>query len=329
MLSRQVDALTRLLDDLLDVARIARGKVALNVAPLDVSVAVERAIEVCGPTIESRRQRLSSSLAPSPLIVEGDLLRFTQVLTNLLDNASKYSEPGTEIHIEVERSDGDAVIRVRDEGAGIAADMLPRIFDMFAQADRTLDRAKGGLGLGLTLVRQLVGLHRGAVEATSAGLGQGSQFVVRLPTLPAGASAPGKGPTWDAQGPHAARRVLIVDDNADALESMAALLRLRNHDVDTARNGDEALGIAERHPPDIAILDIGLPGQDGYQLARVLRGRTAMTGATLVALTGYGQPEDVARATAAGFDHHLVKPADPERIAAIVEAVTGLGAKTQ
>jgi two-component system, chemotaxis family, CheB/CheR fusion protein len=330
VMSRQVDSLAKLLDDLLDVARVARGKVKLNVAPIDVSVAVERALEVCGPQIESRQQRLTTNLGTGPLFVEGDLLRLTQVLTNLLNNASKYTETGGAIRVDVERSENDALIRISDNGAGIAADMLPRIFDMFAQADRTLDRAKGGLGLGLTLVRRLVELHHGTVEATSAGPGEGSQFVVRLPALSAIASAPIDVPDTDDLRPQATRRVLIVDDNTDASESLAMLLRLRGHDVRTARDSEEALRIADRHPMDVAILDIGLPGLDGYQLARVLRGRGASTRTTLIALTGYSQPDDVTRAAAAGFDHHIVKPADPDRIATLVEAADVLaGAREQ
>jgi two-component system CheB/CheR fusion protein len=320
VIARQTEVLAKLLDDLLDVARIARGKVTLDLNRVDLAVVVERATEVAAPAIEARRQHLEVRLPPEPLAVEGDLVRLTQVLTNLLNNASKYTEPGGHLRIELENDGDAALLRVSDDGAGISAEMLTRVFDLFAQADRTLDRAKGGLGLGLTLVRRLVELHHGSVEATSAGLGRGSQFVVRLPLM-AGAAPPAQtsgAPLAPRQGP--GRRVLVVDDNADAVDSLAMVLRLRDHEVHTAYDGRGALSAAQSVLPDVVVLDIGLPDTDGYQVARALRSQRATSRATLIALTGYGQPEDVTRARAAGFDRHLVKPADPDEIAAVVEA---------
>ncbi|MFO0333472.1 MAG: CheR family methyltransferase [Pseudomonadota bacterium] len=320
VIARQTEVLAKLLDDLLDVARIARGKVTLDLGRVDLAVVAERAIEVATPAIEARRQHLEVQLPPVPLVVEGDLVRLVQVLTNLLNNAVKYTQPGGHLRIELERGGDAAIMRVSDDGAGIAADMLPRVFDLFAQADRTLDRAKGGLGLGLTLVRRLVELHHGTVEATSAGLGHGSQFVVRLPLteIPAPQGRSSAAPS--APRPGRSRRVLVVDDNADAVDSLAMVLRHRDHEVHTAYDGRAALSAAQSVLPDVVVLDIGLPDVDGYQVARALRSQRATARATLIALTGYGQSEDAARGRAAGFDFHLVKPADPDQIAALIES---------
>ncbi len=314
LIGRQTELLAKLLDDLLDVARISRGKVVLEKAPVELAVLVQRAVEICQPLVDSRRQQLTINVPGEPLVVEGDLLRLTQVLANLLSNAAKYTDEGGRIWLAVER-DGEVVkIRVRDTGMGIQQEMLAIVFDPFTQADPTLDRSRGGLGLGLTLVKQLVGLHGGSVQAHSAGLGQGSQFTVRLPLLPWQASAPATVPLADKALPSGACRVLLVDDNRDAIESLAMLMRMDGHEVSLAFDGNEALVVAKRCRPQIVILDVGLPGLDGYQVARRLRGAKATAKVKLIALTGYGQPEDVARAHAAGFDHHFVKPVDPQAI---------------
>jgi two-component system, chemotaxis family, CheB/CheR fusion protein len=263
--------------------------------------------------IEARRHRLQVKVPAVPLI-EGDLLRLTQVLSNLLNNAAKYTDEGGQIQIDAEQVGRDVVIRVADDGVGMSAEMVPRVFDLFSQADHTLDRSKGGLGLGLTLVRQLVKLPRGSVEARSEGLGKGSEFVVRLPlaSVPAPVKADSLAPS--AATPAGSRRVLVVDDNADAAESLALVLRLHGHEVWVANEGREALAVADRCRPDVVILDIGLPGMDGYHLVRSLKGRAHTAKATLITVTGYGQPEDVERARAAGFDHHLVKPVEPSTV---------------
>ncbi len=320
VIERQTQAMSRLLDSLLDVARIARGKTELELAPVELRVVIDRSLEVSQALIESRGQTLSVDMPEEPLLINGDLVRLTQVFANLLNNASKYTDEGGAIRINAQADDKQVTVQVSDNGVGIAPDMLPRVFELFSQADRTLDRAKGGLGLGLTLVRQLVELHQGAVWAASAGLGQGSSFSVRLPLLPSPARiaqprpAPPLVPVADAH----ARRVLVVDDNVDAAQMLAATLKLSGHTVWLAYDGTRALALAEEQALDIVILDIGLPGIDGYQVARTLRGRSAMTGVVIVALTGYGQKEDVARALSAGCDLHFVKPVDADALLEVV-----------
>ncbi len=324
VIGRQTELLAKLLDDLLDVARIARGKVTLEKMPVELAVLVQRAVEICQPLIDARHHQLRVDVPAQTLVVEGDLMRLTQVLANLLTNAAKYMDEGGQIRLTVRREGDTAVFRVSDTGMGMEPQLLAMVFDPFIQADASLDRSRGGLGLGLTLVKQLIVLHGGTVEAHSAGLGQGSEFIVRLPllqappppegqapvtTVQAGAGVPVTEPLLDGKC-----RVLLVDDNRDAAESMALLLRLAGHQVSLAFDGKEALAVAERCHPQVVILDIGLPGLDGYQVARCLRGAEATAHARMIALTGYGQPDDVARAQAAGFDHHFVKPVDPQTI---------------
>jgi len=319
VIGRQTTLLTRLLDSLLDVARIARGKAVLEMAPVDLSVVVARAVEISEPLIEERHQQMRvTAPAPDQLVVEGDQARLTQVLANLLNNASKYTDAGGQISVDVEQTDTDAVIHVSDSGAGLAKDMIPRIFDLFTQADRTLDRAKGGLGLGLTIVRQLVELHRGSVEASSEGLGKGSRFTVRLPLLartPAvrlareAAAAASSGP---------GRRILVVDDNVDGALTLAQVLQIQGHQVTVAHSGPAAIDMSAASDVDVVILDIGLPGMDGYSVARIMRGRPNTAKAMLIALTGYGQSEDIQKAMNAGFDSHMVKPVDLDELSALI-----------
>jgi signal transduction histidine kinase/ActR/RegA family two-component response regulator len=306
-----LDQLTRLVDDLLDVARLTRGRIKLRVERLALSDILERAIEATRPLIEAQAHSLHAPLPGPELLVEGDSTRLEQVMVNLLTNAAKYTDPGGSISVSASRVDHEAVIRVRDNGIGIAPEMLPRVFDLFAQADRALDRAQGGLGIGLTVVRQLVELHGGRVEAHSDGLGKGAQFTVRLPAgRSAGDAAAGGAPVVSARGD--AVHILVVEDNADAAESLQMLLELLGHAVDVARTGPEALERARSRRPDLALVDIGLPGMDGYELARQLRRDPALAPLLLVALTGYGGDDDRRRALEAGFDQHLVKPVRPD-----------------
>jgi PAS domain S-box-containing protein len=310
VVERQVQQLTRLVDDLLDVSRISRGKINLQMGPVDLAAVVVRAVEISRPLIDARKHSLEVSLPEQAVWVEGDSTRLAQVLSNLLNNAAKYSEEGGRIDLTVEPSGGEAVLRVRDTGVGIAADMLSHIFEMFTQVQSSVGRSQGGLGIGLTLVRSLVELHGGSVEAHSGGLGHGSEFVVRLPLLQEAAPPAAAGAKQQRPCKVAARNVLIVDDNQDAADSLALLLRRRGQEVRTAYDGPAALDLARAQPPDVVLLDIGMPGMDGLEVARRLRLDLGLKQALLVALTGYGQDEDRRRSQEAGFDTHLVKPVD-------------------
>ncbi|HPU50228.1 MAG TPA: CheR family methyltransferase, partial [Burkholderiaceae bacterium] len=318
VIERQTAVLAKLLDSLLDVARIASGKTRLELAPVDLRVVLTRAVEMCEPVCKERRQRLRVSFSDTQeLMVEGDVVRLIQVLANLLNNASKYSDEGSDIRVDLERIDGDAVVHVVDTGAGLSEDFIPHIFDLFRQADRTLDRAKGGLGLGLTLVRQLVELHRGSVMATSAGLGKGSRFTVRLPLL---AGAPAIRFARDTAIPDptgSGLRILVVDDHVDGAATLAMVLQSHGHRIAVAHDGATALDMSA-DGADVVILDVGLPGMDGYTVARTLRGRPDTADVMLLALTGYGQPEDLEKALAAGFNGHLIKPVDFDRLLALL-----------
>ncbi len=311
MMDRQVQQLARLVDDLLDVSRITRGVVELRRAVVDVRDVVARAVETARPLIDAKRHRLNVAQPSGPVFVEGDPVRLAQVVGNLLNNAAKYTPEGGDIAVAFGVEGEQAVVRVRDNGAGIPANMLPRVFDLFTQVEQTIDRAQGGLGIGLTLVRSLVEMQGGSVEAHSGGPGRGSEFVIRLPAW-AGAE-PGPPPADQhgvaTHGPGC--RVLVVDDNVDAAESLAMLLRLSGYDVRTANDGSAALEAARAFHPEAVVLDVGLPGMDGYEVARRLRREPGAEGLLLIALTGYGQEEDQRRSARAGFDHHLVKPADP------------------
>jgi signal transduction histidine kinase len=311
VIDRQVKQMVRLVDDLLDVSRITRGKVQLKAELIDVEAAVSSAVETSRPLIDERRHDLTVTLPPSPLWVSADPARLAQILANLLNNAAKYTPEGGRITFTTEREGEAAVFRVRDSGVGIAADMLPRVFDLFTQIDRSLDRAEGGLGIGLTLVHRLVEMHGGTVQAFSDGLGCGSEFVVRLPAVPAPCviepSLNGKHSAPTVVG---GLRILVVDDNHDSAHSLALLLEMQGHEVQTAYDGLAALEAVEAFDPDAVVLDIGLPRLDGYEAARRIRARPRLKPLLLVALTGYGHEENRLQAQAAGFDHHLVKPVD-------------------
>ncbi|HET6576512.1 MAG TPA: response regulator [Fimbriiglobus sp.] len=309
VIDRQLSHLVRLVDDLLDVSRITRGKITLKPEPTDLAVVVQHAIEASRPAIEQAKHRLEVHVPPEPVWVTGDPARLTQVLTNLLNNAAKYTEEGGRVALGLAREGGEAVVRVRDTGVGIPAEMLGSVFDLFTQVDRSLDRSQGGLGIGLTLVKRLVTKHGGTVEARSDGPGRGSEFVVRLPVLagaPPAAAVPQPGRPTAACG----LRVLLVDDNVDGADSLAALVRLAGHDARVAHDGPGALATAAAFRPQVVVLDIGLPGLSGYEVARRLRANLDLSGAVLVAVTGYGRDEDREQAREAGFDHHLVKPVD-------------------
>jgi signal transduction histidine kinase/ActR/RegA family two-component response regulator len=319
VIDRQVMHLTRLVDDLLDVSRIARGGVVLKSETVEISEVVARAIEVASPLLEERAHTLAVTVPPKGLAVTGDVARLTQVVSNLLTNAGKYTRPGGRIEIEAERDRDDVVLHVRDNGVGMAPEVLPLVFDLFVQGQQTIDRAQGGLGLGLTIVKNLVERHGGTVTAHSEGPGKGSELVVRLPGAAsdaAPASIPGR--SRHVQGSWSGRRVLVVDDNQDAAEMLAASLAARGCRVRTAHDGPAALLIAAAETFDVALLDIGLPVMDGYELGARLAELPHARGIRLVAVTGYGQASDRARSQAAGFHHHLVKPVDLAALDAVM-----------
>jgi signal transduction histidine kinase len=314
---RQLRQLTRLVDDLLDVARITQGKVELRPVTLELRALVADVAELERPPMQARRQSLTLILPPQPLWVVGDEGRLQQVVGNLLNNAHKYT--GDCGHIELElRADGEAVsLVVRDDGIGMEPTLVPRVFDLFEQGKRGLDRSQGGLGIGLTLVHRLLKMHRGTIEANSDGLGRGSSFTVRLPlaSAPLTASIAHEAAAARAVTP---RRILVVDDNTDAADSTAALLQMEGHAVQIAHDGASALACASNFAPDIVLLDIGLPEVDGYEVARRLRLLPMARSARVFALTGYGAPADRARARDAGFDAHLLKPVDPNLLLKLV-----------
>ncbi len=320
MLSRQVRHMAHMVDDLLDVSRITRGKVDLRKEHVLLADAVARAVEVARPLIDGRRHELSVSVPADPILLDADPTRLTQILGNLLNNAAKYTEDGGHIWISAIRFGSDVVIRVRDTGIGLAPEMISRVFDLFTQANRTLDRSQGGLGIGLTLVRSLVEMHGGTVSAESEGMGRGSEFVVRLPAL---ADHTNESEVQKTRTPAvaASRRLLIVDDNVDSAESMAELLALVGHEVRIAHDGPAALREAEAHKPDVILLDIGLPRMNGYEVVRRIREDLDLQNATLIAMTGYGQDEDRRKTHEAGFDHHLVKPVSLEQVSRILQSI--------
>jgi PAS domain S-box-containing protein len=321
VIDRQVRHLIRLVDDLLDVSRMIRGIVELHEEPVEVADVVARALELAAPLIEERKLLVNTRLETG-LILKTDATRLTQVLTNLLLNAAKYTDPGGHISLSAAQEEESLVLRVEDEGSGIAPEMLSRIFELFVQGPQSIERSRGGLGLGLTIVQSLVRRFGGSVTAHSEGPGQGSQFVVRLPsTRPLGPASsmprPKREPT------PAALRVLIVDDNSDAREMLAEALELQGHEPHTAPDAEAALMLAPQIKPDLALLDIGLPGMDGHELGRRLRALPGLSELQLVALTGYGQASDRERSRAAGFQAHLVKPVDLSAITRLVAELFG------
>ena len=315
IVARQVAHMTRLVDDLLDVSRVTHGLVTVQRDLVDLRPIASEAVEQTRPLAQARAQLIHASLPEQPVWVRCDRIRLAQVITNLLNNSVKYSPPGETIHLSLATEAGTALLSVRDQGAGIDAELLPHVFDLFIQGKRTLDRAEGGLGLGLPLVRKLVELHGGSVSAASAGEGKGSQFTVRLPldveTMPGQAEPP------TAPAPARPLRLLVVDDNVDAADSLAMLLDVDGHQAVVAYSGRAALALATADRFDAMLLDIGMPEMDGYQLARALR--TAGVAAALVAVTGYGQDQDRARVREAGFGAHLVKPIDRDALTRVLD----------
>ncbi len=325
VIEHQVHQMTRLVDDLLDIARIAQGKIHLEREVVDVKTVVARAVETSRPVIDARKHELEILLPEGALEVEGDLTRLVQAVSNLLNNSAKYTEEGGRIELSAEAEGDKAIVRVRDTGVGITPAKLPTIFDLFTQAYACESRSKGGLGIGLNLVRNLIEMHGGSVQATSAGLGHGSEFVVRLPLLvnaPPAAPTAGKKPEGALNGPR--RRILVIDDNRDSAEMMAALLRVIGHDVRTAYDGAAGLDLARVQPPDVVLCDIGMPGMSGLEVARQLRHALGPESALLVALTGYGQEEDERRSREAGFNEHLVKPVCLVALRALLSRATSL-----
>jgi two-component system CheB/CheR fusion protein len=310
VVERQARHMARLLDDLLDVSRITHGRIMLRTEVLDVRETTRSAIESLGPLMAERETRLTVDLPDEPVFIIGDATRLQQIQANLLGNASKYSPRGADVHLEMKTEDSDVVIRVSDNGRGIAPDTLPRIFDLFVQGEQSIDRADGGLGIGLTLLRSLVELHHGSVEAYSEGAGRGSTFTVRLPLASGACSQDGR----RSYGP--VKTVVLVEDQADARRMMQLLLESYGITVFTAENGAEGITVIERVRPDLALVDLGLPVTSGYDLARQLRQNGNTT--RLVALSGYGQDSDVQAALDAGFDEHLTKPPDLARLEALL-----------
>jgi PAS domain S-box-containing protein len=308
VMDRQVCQLTRLIDDLLDVSRITQGKINLKKEVQPLKRLIERAADAVLPQFRQKQQGFRISFSDTgPLWVDVDPARMEQIVGNLLTNATKYTAEGGEILLSMERSSGEAIIRVKDNGIGISAEMVPHLFDLFAQADRSLDRSFGGLGIGLTLVKTLVEMHGGAVTATSEGEGRGSEFSLRLPLVEPIAD---EKQAQSASRSSISKRVLVVDDNHDAAVTLAMILKVDGHETQIAGNGKAALEMAESFKPEIVLLDIGLPEMDGYEVARQIRQSPRLNGPFLIAITGYGQDQDRRRSEAAGFDCHLVKPVD-------------------
>jgi CheY-like chemotaxis protein/two-component sensor histidine kinase len=310
VMERQLGHLVRLVDDLLDVSRITTGKLELRSDSVKLVEALEHAVERVQPEIERKSQELSVDVGGDDLIVAGDAMRLTQIFANLLQNASKFTDRGGSISVRAERSGDDALVSVRDNGAGIAPELLESIYDLFLQGDRSLERRHSGLGIGLTIVKRLVELHRGSVVAKSDGPGAGSEFSVRLPIDVVAAESPRDIDAGAWVG--SAQRILLADDNRDSLESLALLLELRGNEVRTAPDGERAVAEAETFRPDVVLLDVGMPRMNGYDACRTIRASDWGRNMLIVALTGWGQEADRARSQEAGFDQHFVKPVDPK-----------------
>jgi signal transduction histidine kinase len=315
VIDRQVQHMSMLLDDLLDISRVTRGRLALRMQSTNLASVIEAAVETARPAIDGKRHVLSVEIPTEPVQFTADPLRVAQVLSNLLTNAAKYTDPEGQIRLTAGCESGDVVIRVADTGIGISAAALPRVFNMFSQVHSTTDRSEGGLGIGLALARGLIDLHEGKLEARSAGLGCGSEFTVRLPRRPVMEAQHGESNTPATSTVIRRCRILIADDNRDSAETLAALLRMDGHEVTAVHDGPVALSAFREFKPEVALLDIGMPGLTGYEVARKMRQAASGASLTLIAITGWGQDVDKERAVAAGFDHHLTKPVDPRRLA--------------
>jgi CheY-like chemotaxis protein len=317
MMERQVGQMVRLVDDLLEVSRITSGKLELVMDQVDLSAVVQNAVETSRPLVEASQHQLVVAFAQEPLLVEGDPVRLTQVIANLINNAAKYTPDGGQVFVTVMHEGNDAVVRVRDTGLGIPAEVIGEVFELFTQVNRHLKRSQGGIGVGLSLVRRIIEMHGGQVHACSEGEGRGAEFVVRLPltgnpvkpeTVPADHSSEANG---------TAHRILVVDDNADAADTLSMILRMYGHEIRTTHDGASAVAEAAKFKPEIIFLDLGMPGIDGYETAGKLRellGEHVM----IVALTGWGQQEDRRRTSSAGFNRHLVKPVAPSELLELI-----------
>jgi signal transduction histidine kinase len=317
MMARQISHMVRLIDDLLDVSRISKGKIELRREKVQLAAVLTTAVETSRPLIDSNRHELTVNVPDQTVWLDADPTRLGQVVSNLLNNSAKFTPEGGRIRLSAAVEGSTAVIRVADNGSGIAPDVLPRMWEMFAQADRTIGRSHGGLGIGLTLVRRLVEMHGGTAEASSAGPGQGSEFTIRLPVARPPAAEAASSSESDSRP--ACHRILVVDDNEDGAETLATLLGLFGHEVRIAHDGAAALAVADEYRPDVILLDIGLPGMDGYEVARRLRDRDEFRATRLIALTGWGQDADRERSRSAGFDLHLVKPVDPGKLRELLD----------
>jgi len=326
IIERQVGQLARLVDDLLEVSRITTGRIQLHHERIALGGVVGNAVATARSLIDQRKHELTVSLPAQAIWLYADAARLEQVVVNLLTNAAKYTDQGGHVWLTLQQEGEEAVLRVRDTGVGIAPEILPRIFDLFTQAERSLERSQGGLGIGLALVQRIVEMHGGTVEASSA-LGQGSEFVVRLPVVSPPEPRPSSPPTEKAQPSGPSLRVLVVDDNVDTVTTLASLVKESGHDVRTAYDGSAVLEAALDYRPNVVLLDIGLPGLNGFEVAKRLRQQPALQNTVLVALTGYGQESDRQRSREAGFDHHLVKPGDFGKVLQILATVSELPAR--
>jgi CheY-like chemotaxis protein len=315
----------RLVDDLLDVSRITRNKMELRKERVELAPVVRQAVEACRPLADGMRHDITVTLPPEPVYIQADPARVAQVFQNLVNNACKYTEPRGGIWLTAERQGGDVVVTVKDTGVGIPPDKLASIFDMFTQVDASRERAQGGLGIGLTLVKRLVEMHDGTVEARSEGPGRGSEFVVRLPLQLEMAEAAPQATPAAMERAAVARRMLVVDDNVDSAESLAMLLQVSGHETHMAHDGLEAVAAAERYRPEVVLLDIGLPSLNGYDAARRIRERPWGKDMVLVALTGWGQEADRRESKDAGFDLHMVKPVDLDALTSLLASLPGSG----
>jgi signal transduction histidine kinase/DNA-binding response OmpR family regulator len=321
MMERQLGQMVHLIDDLLDLSRISHGKIDLRVERIELAKAVQQAIDTSRPSIAQADHELLIKFPPGPIYVDADLTRLVQVFSNLLNNAAKFTDPGGRIRLVMHQAGTEAVISVQDSGIGIPKEMLPHIFEMFTQVEGNLERSKGGLGIGLSIVKRLVEMHGGSIEASSNGLGRGSEFIVRLPLA---LSFAGDYPTDqpDSIYPNTLHRILVVDDNVDAAESLAMLLMAMGNETVTAHGGLEALEVAAAYRPAVIFLDIGMPKMNGYEVGRRIRQQAWGKDIVLIALTGWGQEEDKRRSLEAGFDFHLIKPICPEALEELLTEVT-------
>jgi nitrogen-specific signal transduction histidine kinase/ActR/RegA family two-component response regulator len=327
VIARQVKHMAELVDDLLDVSRVTRGQIVLERQVFDIREAVRSAIEQARPLVEARAHALRTRLPSKPTFVDGDRTRLVQVIANLLNNAAKYTPPGGEVSVDARVDDAGVTVTVADTGVGIEPDLLPHVFELFTQGKRTLDRSQGGLGIGLALVKGLVDLHGGRVLASSEGSGTGSRFSVWIPTVAPDAQA-AKETSASARLEAVPRRVIVVDDNQDAAQTLALLLESHGHTVSVYYSAEDALAEAPARPADTYLLDIGLPGMSGLELARELRTLHAGARVHLIALSGYGRPQDLEASRDAGFDDHLTKPVDGERLIAVMTSGVGTTSDT-